>query len=289
MKEKIAACVILYHPKKEDLDNLKSYMNKVSILYVFDNTENKSNLEYFENIENVLYFSDLENQGLSIRLNQACKLAINDGYEYLLTMDQDSSFNDENLDKYLESVANYKDKENVNVYGIEYNKNDLKDNFPYYEEVDHVITSACIMNLKVFDKVGGFDESFFIDSVDIDYCYAGLVKGYKNIKFTNLFFEHSLGESFIRGSITSLYFHKKTVKIHSGVRIYYMYRNLLYMEKKYTDSLHHFSKKLKKNQLKHIKRCVKYSDNFIKTCKIIIKAKKDFKNNRMGKIINNHL
>ena len=38
---KIAACVILYHPKEKDLENILSYLPKVDKLYIYDNTENK--------------------------------------------------------------------------------------------------------------------------------------------------------------------------------------------------------------------------------------------------------
>ena len=96
MSTNFAACVILYNPKKEDISNISTYANKVKKIYVFDNTEGTNNANYFEGIENVNYFWDNENKGLSIRLNQASRMAIADKFDYLLTMDQDSSFLQEN-------------------------------------------------------------------------------------------------------------------------------------------------------------------------------------------------
>ena len=284
MLKKIAGCVILYNPEKSDLENIKTYVSKVEQLYVFDNTEGKSNKDFFKNYENVQYFSDAENQGLPKRLNAACKIAINEGFDFLLTMDQDSSFDNKNIDLYFENVASFKEKEKVAVFGLEYNLNDLKKEIPNFIEIDHVITSAAIMNLSLFYEIGGFDENLFIDCVDIDYCYAELSKGLKTIKFTNLFFNHSLGETHRRGSVTSLYLFKKNVTIHSPLRLYYIYRNLLYLEAKHKNNLPEIVIKLKKNYKRHLKRSLKYSEKFFQACKYIVQAKRDFRTNKMGKI-----
>ena len=81
----IAACVLLYHPKENDLKNKLSYLSKVDKLYIYDNTENKKTIIHFENLNKIVYFSDCENKGLFIRLNQACKQAISDGFDFLMT------------------------------------------------------------------------------------------------------------------------------------------------------------------------------------------------------------
>ena len=52
---RIATCVLLYHPKENDLKNILSYLSKVDKLSIYHNTENK---------------------GPYIRLNQASKKAI---------------------------------------------------------------------------------------------------------------------------------------------------------------------------------------------------------------------
>lgn len=286
MSLNIAACVILYNPKIEDLQNITSYLSKVNKLYVYDNSATKLESSFINENEKINYFWDGENQGISIRLNQAAKKALSDGYDKLLTMDQDSSFLEENIDKYFRDIENFKGAENVANFGLEYNKVDIKcdSNKIIYEEVDHLITSCSVINLNLFEKIGGFDENLFIDGVDIDYCYASMKNGYKNIQFKNNFFKHSLGEPVRRGSISSLYLIKKNRVIHSPLRVYYMYRNVLYLEKKYNSDFPELTKKLYKDYTHHIKRCVRYSKNIIKVYKYKFKAYRDFKNNRMGKI-----
>ena len=284
MHTNFAACVILYNPSKDNIKNIDTYLSKVSELYVYDNTETKSNENLFKDYPNVHYYWDGENKGLSIRLNQACERALKSKFDYLLTMDQDSSFLEENIDQYFSSILSFPTKEKVAVYGLEYILNDINDSTPNYSEVDHLITSGSVLNLKLFSEIGGFDENLFIDGVDIDYCYSALTKGFLNIKFGKLFFEHSLGEPVRRSSITSFYLIKKNRIVHSAIRVYYMQRNMLYLEKKYNLVFPEYISTLKKRHQYYMKKCFKYSENTIAFLKYYFKAKKDFKNNKMGKI-----
>lgn len=287
MKSNFAACVILYHPKKEDIANISTYCTKVEKLYIFDNTEEKSNENLFVGMDNINYFWDGENKGLSIRLNAACQMAIADKFDYLLTMDQDSSFIEENIDCYFKDVLNFKEKETVAIFGLEYNKEyiSVKKNDITFEKKDHLITSASVMNLKLFTTIGGFDENLFIDGVDIDYCYAAMAKGFNNIQFKYNYFKHALGEPVRKGSVTSFYLLKKNVRIHSAIRVYYMKRNMLYLEEKYSKIFPEYIQKQKKVYQRHIKRCIKYSDTFFKVIKLRNQAISDYKNKKMGKIV----
>lgn len=284
MNLNLAGTVILYHPKEEDLDNLKSYLFKIDRLYVYDNSAKKTVSKFILENEKINYFWDGENYGLSIRLNQACQQAILDGFDYLLTMDQDSSFLEKNLDCYIDAIVNFKEKEKTAVYGLEYDINDSTHETPDFIEVDHLITSASILNLKLFNEIGKFDENLFIDGVDIDYCYAALSRGYKNIKFGKIEFNHSLGIRTERSSIFNLYIFKKNVSLHSSIRVYYMYRNMLYIKNKYKKMLPKIIKKFEKNQIHQINKNIKYSDEFFTVLNYYFKAKRDFKNHTMGKI-----
>ena len=287
MNTNFAACVILYNPKKDDIANIATYSNKVKKLYVFDNTEGTNNAAFFKGIYNVSYFYDNENKGLSFRLNEACNKAIADNFEFLLTMDQDSSFLDENLDQYLNDVLHYPNKEKVAVYGLEY-ENEHKKFIPNKiipSKKDHLITSASIINLKLFTTIGGFDENLFIDGVDIDYCYNAMAKGFENIEFKNNYFKHALGEPIFRGTIYTLFLFKKKRTIHSPIRIYYMYRNMLYLENKYKDIFPELIVNLNRRYLYMIRKSIKYSINIFEAIKYKYKAKSDFKNNKMGKYI----
>ncbi|HRI19294.1 MAG TPA: glycosyltransferase, partial [Panacibacter sp.] len=100
---KIAGAVILYYPDENITRHILSYIHVLDKLYVADNSENKNNalFEQIIKIKNVVYLHDGENKGIASRLNQAAKLAIEEGCEWLLTMDQDSYFEKNTVDAYL--------------------------------------------------------------------------------------------------------------------------------------------------------------------------------------------
>ncbi len=283
---KIAACVILYHPKEKDLKNIISYLTKVDKLYIYDNTENTKTKLDFEDYNKSIYTSDFENKGLSFRLNQACQQAIADGYNYLMTMDQDSYFSSENLNYYFDSIKNYPDKASVGIFGLDYStKNiiaNLIDIVPL--EVHSLITSGSVINLDNYNEIGGFDENLFIDGVDFDYCFATLKKGFKCILFKNNYLNHSCGVKIKTASIKTLYLLKKEKLLHSHLRIYYIIRNMLYLEKKYGLLFPNYIQERKKRYSSQVFTNMIYSKNIFVMLKYRFKAINDFKKNKMGKI-----
>lgn len=288
MSLKIAACVILYNPKSEDLANLDSYLSKVDRLYVFDNSEQRLTIKAYESHTKIKYFWDGDNAGIAKRLNQACRQAIDHGYQFLLTMDQDSSFLEENIKKYFFDINNFTDKDEVAAFGLCYSNEDkFKDNDDVlFQEVDHLITSGAVINLDLFGAIGGFDENLFIDYVDIDYCYAAKAKGFHSIQFKNNYLKHSLGEPLKRGFFASLFTNKKR-RVHSAFRIYYLKRNMLYLENKYGNLFPEKIAKLKKQNNYYIKKSIKYSENVIEAFRYYNKARKDYKSQTMGKLLKN--
>lgn len=283
---KIAGCVILYHPKKKDLNNILTYLPLIDKLYILDNSENnKIEISFVDN-DKIIHISDSENKGLSSRLNQACVLAIADGYEFLLTMDQDSYFLNGNLIQYLEDIKNFSNKDKVGSFGLEYScesKIAIPKNI-FHKEVEFLITSGSVINLNNYKKIGGFDENLFIDGVDYDFCFATLKMGFKCILFKNNFFNHSIGEISKSASIKTLYLIKKEKQLHAPIRMYYIKRNMLYLEKKYITLYPELILKMKKRYSSQINSNLLYSKKVYEICKFIFKATKDFKNNKMGKI-----
>ncbi len=283
---KIAAAVILYHPSEEVISNIKTYYDFVDKIFVYDNTEIKTPFhdKLLEELPKVSLNHDYENKGISIRLNDAASAAIELQYDWILTMDQDSKFSSNDISTYLSCLENYKNKENVAMFGITYRLDKLKKKPCESEEVDAFITSGMLLNTRVWEKIGKFDEALFIDSVDHEYCVRAAMAGYKNIQFKSIYLTHEIGNIVNRASIKSLFIIKKKKEIHSPLRCYYMYRNMLYLEDKYKESNKPFSKLIRKYVVSHIKVCLLYGRNSSKIMRYIQVARDDFKNNRMGKI-----
>lgn len=286
-KLKIAGCVILYNPSNEDLNNISTYISKVEKLYIYDNSEQSEHRRSCEDFgKKVIYFHAYENQGIAARLNQACNQAKADGFDYLLTMDQDSSFIEHNLDLYLDSVSNYPELENIAQFGLEHLHTETisKDaNIEAFEDYG-LITSASIVNLEILKKIGGFDENLFIDGVDFDYCLNARQHGFKCILFKNLFFKHSIGTKSKRRSLKTLYLFKKEKHISSPIRIYYLVRNTLYLQQKYGTVFPEYIKKLVRRNKTSVATNRNYAENLFEFYRYKRKAIVDFKNDRMGKI-----
>jgi len=85
--------VIWYYPTLENMDNINSYIDNVHKLIIIDNSDvdNSALLSGFNNSK-ILYIANKENRGMAAALNQGCRIGINSGAEWVLTMDQDSSF-----------------------------------------------------------------------------------------------------------------------------------------------------------------------------------------------------
>ena len=279
---KIAACVIVYNPDESIIQNIQSYINYINRLYLIDNSEsiNISLHNSFNSLSHITIIHNGNNEGIAKRLNQACGLAINDGFNYLLTMDQDSYFDESAILKYFGCIETINEK-NASMFGINYRQKKIEENCSY-KEVKFLITSGSVINLKTYPTIGGFDENIFIDFVDTEYCFRSIQKGFKIIELSNIYMHHSLGESVEKYSLKTL---KKTSRsFHSATRLYYMTRNFFYIDYIYKKDFSAELKILKKDLVNRIKNKILYGSKRFRTLKTLYKAIKDFRANKMGKL-----
>lgn len=229
IQNKLAGVVILYNPdSRTTFDNILTYSSSLSKLYILDNSEILSNdweslaKKIGDHVEYIFYS---KNEGISKRLNFAVEKATKEGYDYLLTMDQDSSFNVGLFDEYINSINSCK-IHNAGQYGVNFQPQFTNQNI-LPQEVDFLITSGSIIVLKHFNHLGKFNEKLFIDFVDIDFSFRVKNAGLKNLQFTNIFLKHQIGELVMGRSLKTF---KKTKRIiHTPIRIYYIIRNGLFL------------------------------------------------------------
>jgi len=72
------------------------------------------------------------------------------------------------------------------------------------------------------DDVGFMREELFIDFVDIEWCLRARAKGYEIVSFPQVEIAHHLGDS-------SVSFMGTNYPIHSPLRMYYYFRNAMYL------------------------------------------------------------
>ena len=80
-----------------------------------------------------------------------------------------------------------------------YNLTYLDDNSTY--EVDAISGSFMMMKREVYEKVGGFDEQFFMYGEDLDFCYRIQKNGYKVYYYPGTQIIHYKGESTKRSGL----------------------------------------------------------------------------------------
>lgn len=281
---KIAAALILYNPTKDLPDNLSSYYNFVDKIYVFDNSATTHAITQNLLLPKIKYFHDHKNEGIAKRLNEAATLALKEGFDWLLTMDQDSSFSRDSITRYINCANNFSGIESVAMFGTGYGRTNESGTGCNFVEADNLITSGMLLNLEAYRQIGAFDENLFIDSVDHDYVIRAKIKKYRVIRFTNIFIHHQLGQVVNRASIKTLFLIKKKKILHSPLRCYYMYRNMLYLESKFKFEDIYLAKNLRKIVTGNLLANIFYGRNTFKILQLMWKARKDFRQNKMGKI-----
>ena len=275
----LAGVVIIYHPDHQWQDRINSYLEHLEHLFIIDNSE--SNTPHnFHDLEKITYRHDGSNEGIAVRLNQAARLAADQGFQWLLTMDQDSSFPQGMLTSYLKCCAESK-AEPVAMFGISFTASAKEVQDCSAEFTRLLITSGSLLNLSLFEKVGGFDENLFIDNVDFDYCFAAGKKGFQTILFNHILLEHQIGTASFHRSLKT---GSKTQRIlHSPIRLYYQTRNYLYLRRKYQGLYAKEFAHIRKDLLNRIKNNLLYGSERFSVARFIVNGYQDYRSNKMGK------
>ena len=229
-KNIVAGCVVLFNANIDVLNNIETYQIYVNKLFIIDNSSSPNPLivDYVDGKSNIVYIPLNDNTGIANALNVACELALNEGFEWILTMDQDSKFVSKEIFDY-----DYKkmQRDGVAIVAAAYTKNVNRKVFENENllSVNTVITSGNILQLEAWLKVGKFKNFMFIDEVDNEFCLRLKLASYLILVTRQLGLSHNLGEK-----ISATFIYKNLlITIHSPLRVYYMVRNTFYISKLY--------------------------------------------------------
>ena len=232
---KVCAIFVIYHPQDDFYQHIRTIAAQVDEVVLVDNTPGHTEQldQWMQDDFNLKIFSDGENKGIAKALNIGIAYAIENNYVFAITFDQDTEFSKNivsELFKIYDSIlpketigilaANYVDKRTGGVAfsGVAYD----------YSEQKCVITSGSLMNLKNCREVGNFDERYFIDMVDYEYCYRLRKNGFKVYITQEPYMEQNIGHleqrHFIRDFVLSN---------HAPQRRYYIFRNSLKLVRDY--------------------------------------------------------
>jgi rhamnosyltransferase len=86
---------------------------------------------------------------------------------------------------------------------------------------EYLIASGTLIALAAFDTVGPFDESYFVDQVDIEWCLRAGRTGLASICAPRARLMHSIGDE-----VVSFWFlGRRQLAVHSATRDYFYFRN----------------------------------------------------------------
>lgn len=281
---KIAAAVIVFFPHLNVLKNIISYQKQVDKIFIFDNTEGQNDkifMEQLKVIENVDYFSYNSNIGIASALNHIARIAISEGFHYLLTMDQDSSISDNLVEKML---IEFSVKPRIGIISpfVVHIANPNKPTKMVLEEVTTAMTSGSIVRLSAFQEGGGYMEKLFIDYVDNEFCLRLKRLGYFIMKLNSVYLYHNLGNTTTR----NLGPRKVFPTNHSPLRWYYRTRNRLYVYEKYKLFFPEYVKSDKILFIKDFIKVLLFEEKKIEKIKMILLGFKHYKNQLFGKFDN---
>jgi rhamnosyltransferase len=133
--------------------------------------------EYITKLSKIEYIWNGNNLGLAKALNIGAAKATECGYDYLLTMDQDSRATPDMVLKLTQCLNNY-DRAKVGIVApFHITKASGSPEDVDCHEVLTVMTSGNLVNLTIYNSVGPFREDFFIDYIDEEYCLRLRQKG----------------------------------------------------------------------------------------------------------------
>lgn len=277
-----AGVVVAYNPNKDEIcKNIETYASELERLYVVDNSSN-NNKEMFDNFANVEYIANNDNLGISVALNIGAKRAIKDNHKWLLTMDQDSSFDKDAILKLKEYIIHSEETNEklgiVSPFHLTARTEGVK-----LEGVDHpllVMTSGNLLNLDAYLDVGGFPEWYFIDCVDFDFCLALRKKGYEIAQVNTAILQHELGDT-VRKQLGKKVFYLDN---HNYIRRYYVVRNRHYFYDRYKDFFPEYCELEKKCTRKEALKVFLFEKDKYRKLIYMYKGYRDYKAGLVGRI-----
>lgn len=233
----VLAAIVLYNPDLERLkENVEAIQDQVDgVLFVDNNSHNLEQVKqmvqkYEMKITHIL--KNYENTGLTVATNQSVQWGKEHGYDWVLTMNQDSVCGEHLIEHYKK----YMDQEKIGAMTCNiHDRNFVEDqNFKDGGEfcyVDTCITSGMLVNSDAFLEVGGYDEKLFMDYSDFEICCNLRKHGYKILQVNYDGLLHEVGN----GKNVRILWKRYIAFNQPPMRRYYMARNEIYLARKYSE------------------------------------------------------
>ncbi len=232
----ICAIIVTFNPDERLSKNVESLLTQVDTVIIVDN--HSANQDLLQGLaENTQTIYNSQNVGLATALNQGVRLALELGAQWIITFDQDSLAPPTFLADLLAAYETCPYREQVAMIGPVYKdqvsgvltSHAVNDDSYLYRPILRTLTSGALTKASVFQNIGLFKDSFFIDYIDTEYCLRCLKHGYKLIEATNAVLLHNLGQPKHHQILGKSFYATN----YSPLRRYYNTRNRILVYKSY--------------------------------------------------------
>jgi rhamnosyltransferase len=226
---RVCAVIVTYKPGPTLVDNIVAVAAQVGHVVVVDNGSSIETERSFDELVTRLGCKVIHNHrnlGIAAALNLGVQYALQAGFEWICTFDQDSRVCDRFVAEMLEAYERAPHPDKVALLAPQYTDREsgasLRLKRSRDGEILTAMTSGSMMPSSTVQKLGSFDESLYIDAVDIEFCLRARRSGMVILQ-TPAVLLHSLGKTTyhrwlgLRFGVTN----------HCAGRRYYMTRNRL--------------------------------------------------------------
>ena len=238
----VCGLVITYFPDPSLLNNLKLLCAQAAEVLVVDNGSEEASADLLLRAEKELGIRVIRNQrnlGIAAALNIGIKYVITAGYRWVATFDQDSTVTPGFFEAMLAAyeACGFRGKVPLIapvlcISGEEAEHLGKTKSAGKYSLTRTAMTSGSLIKTEVFEQAGFYDEGFFMDYVDYDFCLRLWRRGWRLIRAERAFLVHRLGLA----EAHSFLGFRVTTKSHSAWRRYYIMRNRVIIFKRYAFS-----------------------------------------------------
>jgi len=215
---------------------MKNILLQFDNIIIVDNASSKSCLGMLRDISKnpkIHLVENEKNHGVATALNIGFRIAKDrhENLDWCLTLDQDTLIYSNFFENLISSYTDCNLNQNVGIIGSNYeewttgkilykNENIIHK----WAEVENLPTSGCLTSIKMFNVIGEFKDSFFIDYVDTEYCLRAKENGFKIIICHRIGMKHPLGY-YKKSKLFNFIFSRELITNYPAFRHYYWTRN----------------------------------------------------------------
>ena len=224
---RVCAVVVTYHPQPKFTGNIAAIRAQVEHTVVVDNgssAESALALRTLEAATDCTVIRNLQNLGIAAALNAGVKYALERRFDWVATFDQDSVITDGYIRQMLETYLQASCPEKIALIAPTYidSESGIEQPIMRARNGENLVTMASgnLLPSSALRSLGTFDESFYMDYVDIEFCLRARRKGMQIVQSPAVLF-HSCG----RMTRHRLFGRSFGASNHSAGRRYYITRN----------------------------------------------------------------